>query len=115
MRESFAETLGIVENLDNRLADGRTWICGDTFTLADVFWAVSLYRMKWLGMAFAWQGQHQLNTSQRPFVAAFSSRLFDRPAFRAATIDWPNMPRSEYTADDYPMDEDHIKRKRVEL
>ena len=101
MRQSATETLEIVDQLDQRLSDGRGWICGSTFTLADVFWAVSLFRLKWLGMAFAWRGQHVLNSTERPSVAAYGSRLFDRPAFRAAAIDWPDMPRSEFVADHY--------------
>ncbi len=102
MRASVAETLDTVAALENRLTDGRTWICGDTFTLADVFWAVSLFRLKWIGMEFAWAGQHALNNSKQPLVAAYGSRLFERPAFRAAAIDWPGMPRSEHVADHYP-------------
>ena len=102
MGKSTMETLGIVEALENRLSGGRTWICGDHFTLADVFWAVSLFRLKWLGMAFAWQGKHALNTRERSLVDAYGSRLFDRPAFHAATIGWPGMSRSEYVADHYP-------------
>ena len=102
MRRSTTETLGIVAELDKRLSDGRTWICGSTFTLADVFWAVSLFRLKWLGMAFAWRGGHELNSAEQPAAAAYGSRLFDRPAFGTAVIDWPGMPRSEYVADHYP-------------
>lgn len=103
MREAVVETLAIVAELDDRLADRRIWICGDAFTLADVFWAVSLFRLKWIGMTFAWAGQHVLNDAERPLVAAYGSRLFERPAFRAAAIDWPRMPRSEYVADYYPL------------
>ncbi|MGI9395574.1 MAG: glutathione S-transferase family protein [Boseongicola sp.] len=101
MHQSVVEILRIVEDLNSRLADGRTWICGNTFTLADVFWAVSLFRLKWLGMDFAWFGQHELNSNESPFVAAYGSRCFKRPAFRSAAIDWPGMPRSEYASDHY--------------
>ena len=101
MRGSVAEAVSIVADLDFRLADGREWICGDIFTLADVFWAVSLFRLKWIGAAFAWQGRHALNERERPSVAAYGTRLFDRPGFRAAAIDWPRMPQSEHVADHF--------------
>lgn len=102
MRESTSEIVGIVQDLDQRLSDGREWICGDVFSLADIFWAVSLFRLKWLGMEFAWSGGHTLNRMARPSVAAYAPRLFKRPAFRTAAIDWPGMPQSEFIADPHP-------------
>ena len=99
MRASVNEILSIVADLDTRLGDGRNWICGDRFTLADVMWGVSLFRLKWLGMAFVWDGGHQLNETVRPETASYGSRLFDRSAFRKAVIDWPGVPQSEYVSD----------------
>jgi 2,5-dichlorohydroquinone reductive dechlorinase len=101
MRASVNEMLAIVAKLDTRLSDGRKWICGDRFTLADVFWSVSLFRMKWLGMAFVWEGAHTLNIETRPSVASYGARLFERAAFRASAIDWPGVPRSEYVSEHY--------------
>lgn len=101
MRASIAEMLAIVAALEDRIGDGRPWVCGDAFTLADVFWAVSLFRMKWLGMGFAWAGGHALNPTALPHVAAYGARLFERPRFRAAVIDWPRTPRTEFVAEHY--------------
>lgn len=101
MRKAIGEMVDIVAALETRPSDGRTWICGDRFTLADVVWAVSLFRMKWLGMSFVWEGGSKLNRSAQPRVEIYGRRLFDRPAFRAAAIDWPGVPRSEYVADHY--------------
>lgn len=101
MRASVEEMLAIVADLDARLGDRREFVCGDRFTLADVLWAVSLFRMKWLGMAFVWDGEHPLNDQTRPAVAAYGARLFERPAFRAAAINWPGVPRSEYVSEHY--------------
>ncbi len=101
MREAIREIVNIVAALDLRLSDGRSWICGSRFTLADVIWAVSLFRMKWLGMSFVWAGGSMLNEIRRPAVARYGRRLFDRPAFRSAAIHWPGVPRSEFVEDHY--------------
>lgn len=101
MRASVREIIEIVAALDTRLADRRKWVCGDAFTMADVQWAVSLFRLKWIGMAFCWQGGHALNALPRQRVHAYSSRLFDRPSFRVSVIDWPGVPPSEYVLDHY--------------
>jgi len=101
MRASVNEFLSIVAELETRLSDGRNWICGDRFSLADVFWGVSLFRLKWLGMAFVWEGGHPLNDVARPAVESYGSRLFARSAFRKAAIDWSGVPQSEYVRDHY--------------
>ncbi len=113
MRNALADMLGIVAALDDRLADrlddpladllddGRNWVCGDQFTMADVMWAVSLFRMQWIGIAFCWTGGHALNQTARPNVAAYARRLFARPSFQSAVIHWPGIPKSEYVAEFY--------------
>lgn len=101
MREAIDEILHIVADLDSRLADGREWICGHQMTLADLMWSVSLFRLKWMGAAFAWSGNHKLNDRPCKYVQPYAERLFTRPTFRAAIVDWPGIIRSEYVADDY--------------
>ncbi|MEM1414089.1 MAG: glutathione S-transferase [Myxococcota bacterium] len=95
MRAALAETLELVGGLEGRLGEGP-FLFGARYTLADVFWAVSLHRLRWLGMAFAWEGGHALHGETRPRVGAYVSRLVARPAFRAACIEWPLMPPSEH-------------------
>jgi len=65
-------------------------------------WAVSLFRLKWIGMAFCWEGGHKLNDAAQTNVAALASRLFERPSFREAVIHWPSVPVSEYVSEYYP-------------
>ena len=103
MRRSVADIVSIVSELDGRLNTQANpqWICGDRFSLADVFWAVSLFRLKWLGMAFCWNGAHPLNEQARPAVADYAARLFDRPSFRDGVIDWPGIARTEYVSEYY--------------
>lgn len=101
MRSSVEEMLSIVSDLEQRLDGRNEWICGGQFTLADLFWAVSLFRMKWLGMSFAWEGYHVLNNNACPKVEKYGQLLFDRPSFRSAIIDWPRIPRSEFIQEYY--------------
>ena len=100
-QNEFDEILRIVTDLDSRLADGREWICGDQMTLADLMWSVSLFRLKWMGAEFAWSGNHQLNERPCQLVQSYAERLFARPTFRAAIVDWPGIIRSEYVSDYY--------------
>ncbi len=114
MRDATTEIIAIIADLDSRLSDGRAWVCGDAFTMADIQWAVSLFRLKWLGMAFSWTGDHPLNNNQHSNVAAYAGRLFDRPSFRDAVIHWPGNPPSEYVMEFYEnlQDQDPAKGER---
>lgn len=58
------------------------WVMGTTYSLADIIWSVSLYRMQWLGMGAAWIGKF-------PRVEAYAAKAFQRPAFQAGVIEWP--------------------------
>ncbi|MEM9624334.1 MAG: glutathione S-transferase family protein, partial [Pseudomonadota bacterium] len=58
------------------------WVMGEAYTLADIIWSVSLYRMQWLGMGAAWSGKF-------PKIEAYVTQAFQRPAFRAGVIEWP--------------------------
>ncbi|MEM6728845.1 MAG: glutathione S-transferase family protein, partial [Pseudomonadota bacterium] len=101
MRSAVDETVALVAALDARLSDGRAWICGDAFTMADIQWAISLFRFKWLGMAFVWEGGHALNATPHPHVEAYAARLFARPSFVEAVLKWPTNPPTEYVMDHY--------------
>lgn len=101
MRAATDEILGIVAALDKRLSDGRAWVAGDAFTAADVMWAASLFRLKWLGMGFAWEGGHALNGEEYGHVDDYARRLFARASVTESIIDWPGVPRSEFTAEFY--------------
>lgn len=101
MRGSVNEIIAMVASLDDRLSDEREWICGDAFTMADIQWAISLFRFKWLGMAFLWEGNHNLNTTAWLHVERYAKRLFARPGFVQAVTAWPTNPPSEYVMNHY--------------
>lgn len=89
MRDALAQVEAIIAALEAELSDGREYVTGDSFTMADSFWAVSLFRFEWLGMASdLW--------SDRPAVARYAELVTERDAFRRAVVEWPGMPISEY-------------------
>lgn len=100
MRGVIAEFRELVTRLDRDLAaTSKPWLFGERFTMADVFWAVSLFRMRWLGLGYLFMPG---GSEPRPRVAAYCQALVARPSFRRAVIQWPNHPPSEHLPDLYP-------------
>ncbi|MEO0465665.1 MAG: glutathione S-transferase family protein [Pseudomonadota bacterium] len=85
MRDVHRQMVVHVNDAEAQLSkSGGPWILGDSYTLADITWTLSLWRMKWLGFGPAWEKGDQ---NQR--VAAYLERAFQRPSFRSAVINWP--------------------------
>ncbi|MEM8917467.1 MAG: glutathione S-transferase family protein [Pseudomonadota bacterium] len=84
MRETHRKMAAHVDDLARQLAkhDGQ-WVCGDTYTMADILWTCSIWRMQWLGFAHLWK-----NVAGRERVNEYLVRAFQRPAFRSAVVDW---------------------------
>lgn len=88
-RESMAEInarlLKGVRHLETQLsAHGKEWACGEQFTVADIMWGVSLFRMKWIGVGHLFS-----KDSTCPLVHDYSERLFARNTFQSAIPNWP--------------------------
>jgi 2,5-dichlorohydroquinone reductive dechlorinase len=74
-----------VSALQQQLAThSGTWVLGDTYTMADIMWSVSLFRLKWLGLGHLWEAD-----SANARVAQYVEQAFMRPSFRQAVIDFP--------------------------
>ena len=88
-----AEVKQIIDDLDRQLeAMGGPWVCGPEFTLADVVWGVSLYRLHWLGLASLWEDLTQ--------VREYTRRIYRRPSIRDQVINYPSpMPPSPHTGE----------------
>lgn len=85
MREAHKQMAAHVVDLENHLQSQTAgpWVLGEQFTLADIVWTQSLWRMKWLGMSDNWAN------GQNPSVAKYTERAFQRPSFRSAVVEWP--------------------------
>ena len=99
MRASIEEFKKLLSQLEKDLnKTGGEWLLGDRFTLADVFWAVSLFRMQWLGMSYLWEADEGVIL---PKVLEYSQRLFKRPSFASGVIHWPGTPPSPHVMEYY--------------
>lgn len=86
-----ASTREILFRLDADLRETPyNWLCAINVTLADIFWAVSLVRLRYLGLASLWR--------DLPAIDAYLERLLGLAAIQdeviSATI--ASMPRSDY-------------------
>ena len=80
-----------IATLERKLESKTTdWLCSDSYTMADLFWGINLYRLKALGMGYLWDPEiypHE-RAVDRPNVRAYADRLAERPSFRHAVADW---------------------------
>ena len=75
-RENMGKHL---DGLEEVLQDGRTWVCGETFTLGDVSWMAIFERLDEVDWADVFFGE-----GRRPRVRAYVARLKERPSYAAA-------------------------------
>lgn len=88
MRRIIESTSSTIAQLDRRLAaDASEWVIPDGFTLADIFWGVSLFRLLFLGYDWMWKDY--------PRVSEYAERLFASQSMRNGVINWPGHPPSE--------------------
>ena len=69
------------QKIDKALSDGRTWLCGDQFTLAEINLVPYVARLEYLNMLDVWTGE-------RPQVDAWYRRIQARPSFKVEVVDW---------------------------
>ncbi|MEM6775542.1 MAG: hypothetical protein AAF640_11885, partial [Pseudomonadota bacterium] len=86
MRDTYAAMRAHAMDLESQLAShDSAWALSAGFTLADVVWTCSLFRLKWLGLGDTFEGN-----PETPRVEEYARRAFARPAFRQAVVTWPS-------------------------
>ena len=70
------EVAGLVQMLEDRLLEGRSWVCGEAYTLADIVATALLARVHFI----------QQEEPFTPTVCAYWQRLQARPSFTAANV-----------------------------
>lgn len=84
MRETHRKMARHVDDLAHQLAQhDAPWVCGEAYSMADILWTCSLWRMQWLGFGYLWRG-----VSGRERLEGYLDRAFQRPSFRSAVVDW---------------------------
>ena len=71
-----AEVTGLVQMLEEKLQDGRSWVCVEAYTLADIVATALLARVHFI----------QEEALFTPAVSAYWQRLQARPSFAAANV-----------------------------
>jgi glutathione S-transferase len=67
-----------MSEMNDRLADARTWLCGDQFTLADIALAPRVDMFPVVGLADLYQ--------RFPHIGAFMERIKARPSWAASAV-----------------------------
>ena len=73
VRQPRRDRLRIVEQMENRLSDGRTWLCGDKFTLADIALGPRVEMFPVVGVPDLY--------TRFPRIGKFMERLSARPSW----------------------------------
>ena len=99
MRSAIQEFRNVIAQLEQDLeASDGDWMFGKRFTMADLYWAVSLWRIKWVGY---WHIIESDGALHFPRVAAYTKRVLDRPSFQRSVIHWPLHPTSDHVMEYY--------------
>ena len=89
MSATIALSEELVQGLEDALAQSSgPWIFGEPFTLADLFWGVSLIRLAYLGNAGFWG-----DGANRGQVRAYYERIIMRPSLIHGVLTWPGSGR----------------------
>jgi len=84
MRDAYQRAESACAALERQLHAATTeWLLDDRVSMADLFWAVELMRMKNLGADTFWKD------GALPAVEAFANRTTELHAIRQAIINWP--------------------------
>jgi 2,5-dichlorohydroquinone reductive dechlorinase len=84
MQTAYAKAAEACALLNLRLqARGSAWLTGTSVTMADLFWAVELLRMKNLGAGYLWKEK------KLPAVEKFLEAAERLASVRSAVLEWP--------------------------
>ena len=85
MRETHRNMAAHVDALEAQLlSHSADWVCGNEYTIADIMWTCSMWRLQWLGFGGLWGPESGRNRLQE-----YLDRALQRPAFRGAVVNWP--------------------------
>ncbi|MEM1280445.1 MAG: glutathione S-transferase C-terminal domain-containing protein [Cyanobacteria bacterium P01_H01_bin.152] len=94
MRSVIAETERLIAEFGETLANsGGPWSFGDRFTLADIFWIVSLFRLEFLGYGWLWRDH-----AERAHISHYTEAGYALKSMQTAVCHWPGYPPSYWVA-----------------
>jgi glutathione S-transferase len=75
----------VFHKIEKTLVDGREWLAGGIFSLAEINLAPYVARLDFMGLLDVWTGG-------RPSTAAWFARVKARPCFQKEVIAWVHAP-----------------------
>lgn len=78
VNDAIARTDAGFCKLDESLADGRTWLAGEEFSLEDIAWMPNVHRFKLMDWPF----------ERTAHLAAWFDRVSQRPSYQKGLLDW---------------------------
>ena len=85
MRNTYKLMEAHIATLEAQLeSHNEDWILGSDFTMADIMWTISMYRLKWGGLGHVWEGRQN-----RQRLNDYLDRAFARPSFQQGVVTWP--------------------------
>ena len=82
-------TMDGFRQLDAILSDGRSYLCGEDFTLADIAWMPNVHRFGLMGWPF----------DRTPHLARWFAQVSQRPSYQSALVDWqPDAVATDFAA-----------------
>ena len=92
MKSAVAQLDDLVDQLADRLRrSGGAWFFGEQYTLADLFWGVSLFRIEYLGYGWVYR-----DVDERLPVADYADKVCQRKSIINSVSRWPNHPNSSF-------------------
>ncbi len=85
IHEAVNSVHGDFQALEDRLSDGRTWMTGKDFTIADIAWMPNFHRMDLLRWPI----------DRYPFLSAWFERASARASYKTALESWEPQPLFE--------------------
>ncbi len=82
------ELSGVLDEAEALLADGRPFLVGDAYSLADVLWTVGLARLHIVG------SHKGLDQAKYPRLTGYYQRMRARPSFESASV-WEVVQRKQ--------------------
>ena len=89
VNEGVARTDAGFQHLDELLADGRAYLCGAAFSIADIAWMPNVHRMRLMDWPF----------ERTPHLAGWFDRVAARKSYKTGLTDWQPGPVAQKFAD----------------
>lgn len=72
-----------------KTVDGHGWLCGPTYTMADLIWGIIMFRLQSLRIG------EDLLWKDHPIIKDYAKELFARDTFKIAVVEWMKLMKQK--------------------